>query len=290
MSFSKMSNLSQRLTVSAVIVTLILFAIYFATNTFFRPIFVLLTAGFISYALYELYHLAQQKGMKPLERTGIICSVAYIFSIYLSYQHPSLLLLPMIVIALTMLIIFGYYFFRGSDPLVNLSVTTFGVAYLTIPLSCLIAITYYFNGNPTQDGRWWLFYLIFVTKMTDTGGYFIGKNFGKSKFFAHISPNKTWEGAIAGLCFAVASSAILCLVAHNAFETSPFLLTYWQSLWLGLLIGILAQFGDLAESRLKRDMGVKDSNTMPGLGGILDVVDSLVFTSPLLYIFLKLHY
>jgi phosphatidate cytidylyltransferase len=88
----------------------------------------------------------------------------------------------------------------------------------------------------------------------------------------------------------IGTSIFFQWATHFFFNESPIILTFWQSLWLGGMISLLGQFGDLAESLLKRDCGVKDSNQLPGLGGMLDVVDSLVFTSPLLYFFLKLSF
>ena len=124
--------------------------------------------------------------------------------------------------------------------------------------------------------------------MTDTGGFFIGKKFGKEKLAPYISPKKTWEGALGGFVAAIFSSIAVVFFA-SIFDPEAFGLTLWQSIWLGAGIGICAQIGDLSESLLKRDGGIKDSNQVPGLGGMLDIVDSLVFSAPLVYIFLKVY-
>src|SRR5262249_52359659 len=97
------------------------------------------------------------------------------------------------------------------------------------------------------------------------------------------SPKKTWEGAISGFVAALGTSVLLR-------QLLPLDLALWQALFLGCCISILAQFGDLAESLLKRDMNLKDSNQVPGIGGVLDILDSLVFTSPFIYLFLKFSY
>lgn len=287
--FERMNNLQQRLVVGSVSTACMLFAIYLSHTPAFSSIFVLLIAAIISLALWEYYHIAQLKQLQPLSKIGLIGTVAFTCSTFLSTQFEQAQLLPHIVFGLTLASGYLYYFIKGTDPLVNLAVTLFGFVYLTIPLSFLILINY-FSANPTVvDGRWCLFYLLTVTKMTDTGGYFIGKRFGRTKLSPGISPKKTWEGAIGGLCTSILASVILYAIFNHFFQHSPFDITLWQSIWLGALISVTAQFGDLAESLLKRDTGVKDSSHLPGLGGVLDIVDSVIFTAPLMYLFLKMQ-
>jgi phosphatidate cytidylyltransferase len=152
----------------------------------------------------------------------------------------------------------------------------------------MIRIAYFFSENSVNDGRWWLLYLLVVTKMTDTGGFFVGKKFGKEKLAPYISPKKTIEGALGGFLAGILSSVAIMFLA-SIFDPGAFGLTFAQSIWLGAGISLCAQIGDLSESLLKRDGGIKDSNQMPGLGGMLDIMDSLVFSTPLVYIFLKVY-
>ncbi len=125
----------------------------------------------------------------------------------------------------------------------------------------------------------WLFFLIAVTKATDTFAYFVGKRYGHNYFVPKLSPKKTIEGALGGLAAAIITALLfLPLFPHSS----------WVELsLLGLSLGVAAEFGDLAESLLKRDANIKDSNVLPGFGGVLDIVDSLIFTTPLLYCYLK---
>ena len=121
--------------------------------------------------------------------------------------------------------------------------------------------------------------------MTDVGAYFVGKFLGKHKL-SKLSPNKTLEGAVMGLVTAIAVSVLMYYLGRKfAFENFSF--TLFRSIWLGALIGVLGQAGDLAESLLKRDAKVKDSNQIPGLGGILDMLDSLLFTAPFTYFLIR---
>ena len=136
-----------------------------------------------------------------------------------------------------------------------------------------------------DDGRLWIAYLISVTKMTDIGGYFFGNLWGKEKLAPCLSPQKTWIGAIFGFISAIIAS--LVFFAVSVFVPS-FDLTLKASIFLGMLVGIASQLGDLAESLLKRDAKAKDSNSIPGIGGVLDLIDSLLFTTPVVYLFLKL--
>jgi phosphatidate cytidylyltransferase len=282
------SNFKQRLTASTLGILLLFAAIYFSMVGIFKIFFVLLVAAMIGTALWEFYHIAKAKGYAPLNKIGIIFTILYVFAIFISTQIPHTEVLPLIVMGLTLLASFLYYFIKGFDPFVNLAITLFGIFYLTLPLSFILSINYFFPVESIHDGRWWVFYLIAVTKMTDIGAYFFGKLFGSHPLTPYISPRKTWEGAIGGLFTALATSLIFYGIPILT-QSNP-LLTLGQSLFLGFGISLLAQFGDLAESLLKRDLGVKDSNQLPGLGGILDILDSLVFTIPFVYIFLKMTY
>lgn len=287
MTLNTLSNLQQRLIIGSFGAVCLLSAVSLSYHPAFALVFVLLTAGVISLALGEFYHIANAKGFHPQTKIGVVSTVIYCFAVFLATQSSRAYFLPPLVIGLTLAVLFLYYFVKGSNPLINLSLAVFGLAYLTIPLSCLIAINYYVADPFVTDGRWCLIYLLLVTKITDTGAFFVGKKFGKRKLSPMISPEKTWEGALGGLCSAVIASILLYLVVHLFFESAPFNLSFWQSIWLAILISITAQFGDLTESLLKRDSGVKDSsNWLPGMGGFLDLVDSLIFTAPLMYLFL----
>ena len=136
---------------------------------------------------------------------------------------------------------------------------------------------------PTVDGRWWIAYLLTVTKITDIGAYFAGSLWGKRKLAPSISPKKTIEGAVFGLGCAVAASWVFLLASDYV---GSFSLGKIEWLVLALVLGVVGQFGDLSESLLKRDANKKDSNSLPGLGGILDSIDSILFNATIIYIYL----
>lgn len=285
----EMSHMQQRLVIGSIISACLLITIYLSYTPFFNVLFVLLTAAIICLALREYYHIAHLKNLHPLSKVGIISTIAYVCAISLTTYFPQAALLPYIVLGLTLASAFLYYFVKGDDAFVNIAVTLFGIIYLTLPLSFIILINYFHDEKFVSDGRWSLIYLIAVTKMTDTGALYFGKFFGRTQLSTYISPKKTWEGALGGLATAVLTSIVLYTLMHLLFSKPAMQITFFQSIWLALLISITAQFGDLAESLLKRSVGVKDSSRLPGLGGVLDIVDSMVFTSPLMYLFLKLQ-
>ncbi len=143
-----------------------------------------------------------------------------------------------------------------------------------------------FLSGDLDKPAWAAFYILLSTKMADSGGYFIGTRFGKHRLAAVISPKKSWEGLFGSILF--------CLVVNVAWfkfsggKLSGFDFRLVDALALGILIPLVGTAGDLVESMFKRAVNVKDSNTMVyGLGGILDMIDSILFTAPLLYIYMK---
>jgi phosphatidate cytidylyltransferase len=151
--------------------------------------------------------------------------------------------------------------------------TVAGILYVGWLLGHLVAL------RGLEDGRNWVFFILFVTWASDTFAFFVGRKFGRHKLAPGISPGKTWEGAAGGVVAAVIMSILF-------FTPTPFRLplTSWQAIPLAVLVSIFGQLGDLVESLLKRNMGVKDSGSlMPGHGGVLDRIDSLVFASVVVY-------
>ena len=135
-----------------------------------------------------------------------------------------------------------------------------------------------------EDGLAWVFLLLAVTWLGDTGAYFAGRFLGKRKLYEKISPKKTWEGAIGG---AVTATLGVCAVKAIAMEFDALVgLAWWECVLIGVVIDSIGVCGDLVESMLKRSFGVKDSGwIMPGHGGLLDRVDALLLTGPALWLY-----
>jgi phosphatidate cytidylyltransferase len=283
--FDKMSNLGQR-TIISLISTIGVWTIIFFSHAI-PYLFVAMIAAVIIAALNEFYHIASKKGFHACLPVAFVSAFLYVLAVYVVSQYPHLQGLPLVVLVASLVATTGYCCLLGTNPIANAAVTLFGLLYIAVPLSYLIDVNYLFGPNSGQDGRCWLIYLLTVAKGTDVGGYFIGKKFGRTQIAPVISPKKSVEGAIAGLFAAVAISILFYWLASSMPNFWPMQISFWQSIFIGGTIGILAQFGDLIESAIKRDGDVKDSSTLPGLGGVLDIVDSLIFIPPLVYVVLR---
>lgn len=279
-------DLKQRLITASLALSIVLGSLFFATYSGFQPFFPLVVSAIIAAATWEYVQMAKSKGFSPPFIFTTLLTLFYTYSVYLSTQYEGAIHLPHFALGILFVAIFVYFFLFGEAPFITIPLTFFSLAYLTLPLSTAINIVYFYPENSSFDGRWALFFVIAVAKMSDTAAYFIGKRFGKRKLAPVISPNKTWEGAGAGVIIGIATGIILYLIA---LLISPFAMTFYESLWLSAFICVLALLGDLSESVLKRDSGIKDSSQIPGLGGILDIVDSLIFTLPLMYIYLRMQ-
>ena len=283
----KMADLNQRLFVSALAILIVASLIFFSHNWFVNWLLVLTIAGLAGVGIWEYAELAKAKGLEPASRLMVVVGVCEVLAFYVSMAYPHLSKLSLMIMVLGFIAFFVAHFRRINNSLLDVAVELFGVCYLALPLSFMLAILYpFYHGSVVQDGRWWLVYLVVVTKITDVGGYFIGKLFGRHPLAPQLSPKKTIEGALGGFAFAVGVSVFIAYLAKS-FEVDSFHLDLGNAIWMGLVIGILAQIGDLAESLLKRDAFVKDSNSLPGLGGVLDMLDSLLFTSPVVYFFIR---
>jgi phosphatidate cytidylyltransferase len=164
--------------------------------------------------------------------------------------------------------------------LLAISTTLFGLMYVPWLLNFVQKINFF----PRADGRLYLIYFLAVTKFSDTGAYLTGSLFGKHPLSPRISPGKTWEGFAGALAFSTAASLGLAALAGPRLTG----MNWGHAAVLGLLLGAAAALGDLIESLFKREAGVKDSGQFfPGIGGILDVLDSPLFNAPLMYLYLR---
>ncbi len=191
---------------------------------------------------------------------------------------------PLVAFTLSMLAAFIGEMRRYERPggvMINVGLAIFGVAYVGLLLSFTVQLR--LLGGP-QDGIVALAALVAVVKFGDTGAYTFGHLFGRHKMTPVLSPGKTWEGAAGGLLSAALGAWLVMTflpraLGHTLSQAS------WSWLLFGVVVGIAGILGDLAESLFKRDVGRKDSsNWMPGFGGILDVLDSILFAAPVAYL------
>ena len=236
--------------------------------------------------IWEFCRLGKLNKKKGLTELCMGIGVLTILSFFISTLDPSTSYLPSLLLFIGVVTLFFYHFDQIAGAITSISKSVFGVFYIAIPVGFILKILYFSDpGRGGSDGRLWLIYLLVVTKITDVGAYFGGRLLGNRKLAPQISPGKTLVGAVVGFLSAIVFSLLFYLMGQII---PHFPLSFTQSLGLGALLGVVGQVGDLAESLLKRDADVKDSNRLPGLGGILDMLDSLLFTGPILYFFLYL--
>jgi len=217
----------------------------------------------------ELYQMLRQKGLAPFVPLGMVCSAA-LACMPLLIGKPRTASLAVVVV----LIVFcGAYALiprvYASVPLLTWASTIAPALYVGL----LLSYAAWLRALP--EGAWWVFMLLVITWAYDTGAYLVGRSVGRHPFMHHVSPKKTVEGVVGGTVVAGLAGVSAVYVLH---------ISLWQGLLLGILGGIMAQLGDLVESMMKRQTGVKDSGALiPGHGGLLDRIDGLLFVGPLVY-------
>ena len=245
-------------------------------------VFVLLAVAAMVLGLWEFYLLAKKLQLKPDPAAGYVAGAALV-TIAVFNDPAAVLLVQFVIIALTMGTLIATTF-RGApfDKMIaSTAATILGVLYIPLLGSHLISTRVGFN--PTLSAHLLSFFFL-VLMGADAGAYYIGRAFGKHKLAPSISPGKTWEGAVGGL---VAALAMATLAHFWFFRELP--LKY--ILPLAAVMTVLGVFGDLAESALKRGAGAKDAaNILPGHGGMLDRLDSLLFNAPLIYYFARFYF
>lgn len=234
----------------------------------------LTVTGFIILGLYELYSMLEKKGIKVYKYFGVAMGGIIPLSIMIRFEPTKSWEFLFIVLALLFLVIMQFRRRQNAGVTIDIAMTLFGILYVAWFFSFLIKIRY------LELGLTLLAALLLITKLGDIGAYFIGSRFGKIPLLPNISPKKTVEGAIGGLFFSVIGGLI-----SNSFLN----FSYLHIVLVGLGLGLLGQLGDLSESLIKRDCGVKDSGKLlPGMGGILDEIDSLLFTAPVFYFYINI--
>jgi phosphatidate cytidylyltransferase len=218
--------------------------------------------------LHEFYRM-----MLPDHGTaGIAFSVVgALLPLFVHVNHPMALLGGLTTVFL--LVSLHFLFHHGDIAKVApfWGVAAAGILYVPLLLAHLLLLRMF------QHGISWIFLLLFIVMFSDTFAYYIGSRFGRNRLYPSVSPNKSVEGAAGGLLGAVSGT----LVAHFSFFPQ---LAVGDCLVLAVSAGIMAQLGDLFESLLKRSAGVKDSGVIiPGHGGILDRLDSIIFAAPVVY-------
>ena len=256
-----------------VLSALVLIPIIFVAVWFGGPFYYLVVAVVAALGALEFFGIRGLSYRHPLTLFGLLCVLLLIVSTY--YKDPETFEDPYTapILAGAVVLSFVWLLFRPPVEIafINWVWTLAGIIYIGWMLSHFIPL------RELDDGRDWVLFLLFSTFATDTAAFFCGRAWGKRSLAPAISPGKTWEGALGGFMAAIAASLILATILSLPIP-------YWQVTILGALIGVFAQLGDLTESMLKRSTGVKESGTLiPGHGGILDRLDSILFTVVVAY-------
>lgn len=266
------SNTATRILVSIIAIPAIIAVTYFGKVPFL--IFVLAISLM---AFYEFTLMLRKKNSYVNFLMGFI-AVGFLI---LNQYFPMMNTYSFFIIWLVVLLIIEL--FRNKESaLSNLGATLLSVMFLGLFGSSLLGIREFYSIDDEfyVNGGYLIISVMVTIWVCDSAAFFGGTALGKHKLFPRVSPNKSWEGAIFGFVFAIITMVIAKFVVLNFLE--------WKDVFIiGLIVGIIGQIGDLVESLIKRDAGVKDSSALiPGHGGIFDRFDSLLFSAPVIYFYL----
>ncbi|MBU2446467.1 MAG: phosphatidate cytidylyltransferase [Bacteroidetes bacterium] len=267
-------NVVSRVTVAALAIPLIVGVSYVGGWFFFS-----LISAITILSLYEFYKLTEKKSALPNYFLGIFFSAATLLLFF--YKRTDLVLHFIFAFIVVAAII--ELFKKENNSILNLGATVFGSILIGLFFSSLIGIREFYgnyNSEEYSNGGYLVITILSIIWICDSAAYFGGTAIGKRRLLERISPKKSWEGAIFGFVFAIISVIAAKYLILN-------FLNWIDILYIGVVVGTIGQIGDLIESMIKRNAGVKDSsNLIPGHGGVYDRFDSLLFVSPFVYFYL----
>lgn len=289
-----MSEILKRLLVALIGIPLVV-VLVISGGFFLKVILVFASAR----TLWEYYRIAESKGSSTLKIPGIVAGTLLQLLLFEIFEGKinALIFFPMAIALITLMFLSLELWLNKSGALINTSSGIMGIVYINVLLAFIYGVRHidgfaklyysaadysqHFTSSIDDYSRAWLLLSIFASIwLCDSSAYFTGKAIGKHKLFPRVSPKKTWEGAIGGFAGAILG---FWLISELSIGNFPLI----HAIIIGAIIGVVAQTGDLAESQLKRDAGVKDSsNILPGHGGVLDRLDSILFVLPVVFIYL----
>jgi phosphatidate cytidylyltransferase len=287
---SKLKTFLRRLLSTVILWAVVLGAMFSGNAIISNGVFLLIMCMLTVVGLIEFYGLAHKIGLVCFKVLGVIGGLLLIVGTFLHFTgklgisgtpaRVNDFEISFIILFVLGLCVRQFLAKSNTAGIVAIATTLFGLMYVPWLLNFIQKI-YYF---PNVNGIYYVLYFILVTKFSDTGAYVVGSLIGRTKMIPRISPGKTWEGFGGAILFAVGASVAF---AHLAGAKVPeFGLPH--AVILGFILAVAAVVGDLIESLFKREAGVKDSGGFfPGIGGILDLLDSLLFNAPLMYVYLR---
>jgi phosphatidate cytidylyltransferase len=292
---SKSKIFARRLLSTVVLWTVVLLAMFSKNRMVADYVFLAIMLVLAVTGLIEFYGLVEKEGMVCFKRWGILGGILLLAGTFLHLTgkldnfglhgppprvnefETSFMIL--FVLGLCVVQLFSK---RNSKGIPAISTTLFGLMYVPWLLNFIQKIHFFpgLEGN----GKYYVLYYIVVTKFSDTGAYAVGSLIGRHKMIPRISPGKTWEGFAGAIVVSAGASLLYANLAGHRLVG----MTWVHATILGVALSVAAVVGDLIESIFKREAGVKDSGKLfPGIGGILDLLDSLLFNAPLMYLYLR---
>jgi phosphatidate cytidylyltransferase len=290
---SKGRVFARRLFSTVILWGVVLGALFSGSRALSDVVFVSVMTLLAIVGLIEFYGLVEKEGMVCFKGWGVFGGVLLMVGTFLHLEgllpgiHGSPSRVNDFEVSFLILFVLGLCFRQflsrsNTKGILAISTTLLGLMYVPWLLNFIQKI-YLFPGLGS-DGKFYVLYFIVVTKFSDSGAYVVGSLIGRHKMIPRISPGKTWEGFVGAI---VVSTGASLLFAHLA---GPRLagMTWIHAIILGVILSVSAVVGDLIESIFKREAGVKDSGRFfPGIGGILDLLDSLLFNAPIMYLYLR---
>lgn len=287
--------LKQRI-VSGILLAVVLVVV---ANYVSSPVCWLLLVGLTALAQYEFYAMLDKAGLPVFRVVGMLSGAAVITATFWTigpgtatlaagYRWENLVLLT------TVIMVFVRQFPQkyNQKPIITIAGTLLGVWYVAFLLNYFTRLAFGWRDTggahvvgPT--GRMMVLYLVAVVKISDVGAFFAGRSLGRHKLSPRLSPKKTWEGLAGG----IVSSVVVSLLFYHGTDGMLGRIQFgvWDAVVLGVVLPVVGVMGDLFESLLKRASQIKDSGTLiPGMGGVLDVLDSLLFGAPVFYAYAAL--
>src|SRR5215469_12848142 len=287
---SKAKIFLRRLVTTVILWTVIIVALFYGGEVVSNGVFLFVILLLCASGLMEFYGLAEKRGLACFKWCGLAGGILLTAGTFCNLTgHLGISNSPARVndfeTSFLILFVLGLcvrQLFSKNNPagIVAISTTLFGLMYVPWLMNFIQEINFF----PHVQGKLFLIYFVLVTKFSDTGAYTVGSLIGKHKMIPRISPGKTWEGFAGAIGLSTAAS----LVFVQCFGSRMAGMNWMHAVILGVILSVAAVIGDLIESLFKREAGVKDSGKFfPGIGGLLDLLDSLLFNAPIMYLYLR---
>ena len=291
-SASKSSVFLRRLISTLILWTVVISALFSSNRLLSDYVFLFIMLFLSGFGIWEFYSLVEKRNLVCFKFWGLLGGLLLMFGTFLNLTgHIGTSGSPARVndfeTSFLILFVLGLCLRQFSSRsntagILAISTTLFGLMYVPWLLNFIQKINFF--PGIESNGKFYVLYFILVTKISDTGAYVVGSLIGRHKMIPRISPGKTWEGFAGAVVFSTGASLAFAHFFGNKMAGMSFV----HATALGVLLSITAVIGDLIESLFKREAGVKDSGGLfPGIGGILDLLDSLLFNAPIMYLYLR---